>query len=228
MTTYVLVHGGFVDGWYWDETAALLGQEGHRVLVADLPSTGRDAAALGGLADDTAAVRGLVEAADGPVVLVGHSYGGMVITELGDHPGIARTVYLGAFWPARGQSLLDVFGELPPDGWVVPTEDGSAVHVTDDLEVARAALAGDVEIGRFADLHAGFMLSSTAAMSEPSKAPDRAHPVTYVVLERDEAIPTAAQEAMAVRADRIERMPTSHGPMFSDPAGLAALLSRIS
>lgn len=228
MTTYVLVHGGFIDGWYWGETAALLEEEGHRVVVADLPSTGRDAAALGGLADDAAAVRGLVDAAGEAVVLVGHSYGGMVITELGDHPGVAHAVYLAAFWPARGQSVLDLFGDLPPDGWIVPTEDGSAAHVTDDRELARATLADDVGAERFADFHAHMMLSSTAALGEPCKAPERAHPVTYIVLERDYALPTAAQEQMAVRADRVERMPASHGVMLSDPGGLAAILSRIS
>lgn len=228
MTTYALVHGGFVDGWYWGETAARLEKEGHRVLVADLPSTGTEAATLGDLTEDAAAVRQLVDAAGEAVVLVGHSYGGMVITELGDHPGIAHTAYLSAVWPARGQSLLEVFGELPPDGWIVPTEGGSAGRVTDDLEVAREALAADVEPERFAEYHAHLMLSSVAAMSEASGAPERAHPVTYVVLERDNAFPPAAQEAMATRADHVERMPTSHSPMLSDPEGLAAVLSRIS
>jgi pimeloyl-ACP methyl ester carboxylesterase len=227
--TYVLVHGGFVDGWYWGETAALLEKEGHRVLVADLPSTGSDAATLGDLYADAAAVRELLDTADGPVVLVGHSYGGMVITEVADHPAIARTVYLGAFWPGRGQSVFDLLGgELPATGWIVPVADGAAVTVTGDVDVAREALAADVGRERFAEQHGRFLMSAAAAMGEASAAPDRSHPVTYVVLEEDNAIPRDAQEVMAARADDVRRLPgASHTPMLADPDGLAALLTRL-
>jgi pimeloyl-ACP methyl ester carboxylesterase len=228
-TTYVLVHGGFVDGAYWADTAARLEKEGHRVLVAELPSTGTDAADLGDLYADATTVRAMLDTVDGPAVLVGHSYGGMVITEVADHPAIARTVYLSALWPARGQSVLDVFGELPPDGWIVPTTDGAAVTVTDDLDVAHGTLAADVDRTRFADVHAAFLLSSTSALGEASTAPDRTHPVTYVVLGRDNAIPPEAQEAMAARADDVQRIPgSSHAPMLADPEGLAALLARLA
>ncbi len=227
-TTYVLVHGGFVDGWYWGETAARLEKEGYRVLVADLPSSGPDVAALGDLYADAAAVRALLDAADGPVVLVGHSYGGMVITEVADHPAITRSVYLGALWPARGQSLLDVFGELPPDGPILVTDDGAAVRVTDDRESARDVFAGDLDPVRFADYHARMIPSSTSAMGEASTAPDRSHPVTYVVLEQDRVFPPDVQEIAAVRADDVQRLSTSHTPMLADPEGLAALLARLS
>ncbi|TCK27265.1 alpha/beta fold hydrolase [Pseudonocardia endophytica] len=229
-TTYVLVHGGFVDGTYWAETAALLEKEGHRVLVADLPSTGTDPAELGDLYADATAVRAMLDTVDGPVVLVGHSYGGMVITEVADHPAIVRRVYLSAFWPAGGQSLLDLIGgELPPSGWIVPVADGAAVRVTDDIDVARETLAADVDPARFAAFHAGFLLSSASAMGVAGTAPERAHPVTYVVLGRDNAIPPEAQEAMAARADDVQRIPrSSHSPMLADPEGLASLLARLA
>ncbi|GAA4843425.1 alpha/beta fold hydrolase [Pseudonocardia benzenivorans] len=115
MTSYVLVHGGFVGGWYWDDVAGLLEKAGHQVdVVEQLPSAGRDPAALGGLAEDVAVVRRHVESAGEPVVLVGHSYAGMLLTELADHPDVAHSVYLAAAWPARGQSMVDLFGgELP-------------------------------------------------------------------------------------------------------------------
>ncbi len=230
MTTYVLVHGGFVDGWYWGETAALLEKEGHQVLVADLPSTGTDPAALGDLFADAATVRDLLGSAEGPVVLVGHSYGGAVITEVADHPAIARTVYLSAFWPGRGQSLFDMIGgELPENGWIVPTEDGTASGVSGDRELVRQVLAADMDSTRFAEqIYGRFMLSSAAAMSQASSAPDRTHPVTYVVLEQDNAIPKQAQEAMSAQADDVRRLPTSHSPMLVDPEGLATLLARMA
>lgn len=195
------------------------------VLVAGEAGIGKTTLAeVGGLDDDASEVRRVVEAARGPVVLVGHSYGGMVITEL----GVAHTVYLSAFWPSRGQSVFDLYGEPPTDGWIVPTADGAAVHVTDDLDVAREAWGADVDRARFADFHSRMLLTSTNALAEIGKAPDLAHPVTYVVLERDNVIPLSVQEAMAARADHVERMPTSHGVMLADPEGLAAVLSRIS
>lgn len=225
MTAYVLVHGGFVDGWYWGETAGLLEQEGHTVHVADLPSTGTDPTALGGLADDVAVVRGLVAAAGAPVVLVGHSYGGLVITEAADEPGIAHRVHVSAFWPARGQSLMD--GYPGPTDWFVPTGDGAAARVTDDVDRAAEVLCADLDPARRAEWHRHLMFSAAAGFGTPATAPDSAAPVTWVVLEKDNAIPPDAQEAMAARADRVERMATSHSPMLVDAPGLAAILSRI-
>src|ERR1700730_16969856 len=93
MSNYVLVHGAFVGGWIWADTAALLEKEGHRVdVVEQLPSAGPDPATLGDLQADVDCVRRVVEAVGQPVVLVGHSYGGMVLTELADHPAVAHAV----------------------------------------------------------------------------------------------------------------------------------------
>src|SRR5215212_11724223 len=109
MTNFVLVQGGFVGGWYWSEVADRLRRAGHRVeVIEQLPSAGTDPAALGGLPADADAVRQAVERVGEPVVLVGHSYGGTVITELADHPAVAHSVYLAGFWPQRGQSTLDL------------------------------------------------------------------------------------------------------------------------
>lgn len=224
MTDYVLVHGGFCDGWYWGETTTRLEKQGHRVHIADLPSTGTDPATLGGLADDVAEVRRLVDAADKPAVLVGHSYGGLVITELADHPRVAHTVYVSAFWPTRGESLLDIF---PPAEWMVLSEDRAAVRITDDLAAAHAALCADLDTARVPEWHASLMWSSTSDMATPSTSPTRTHPTTYVVLERDRAISSEAQEAMAAQADHVERLATGHVPQLTDPEGLAAVLNRV-
>jgi pimeloyl-ACP methyl ester carboxylesterase len=87
MTNFVLVHGGLVGGWYWSEVAQRLEKAGHRVeVIEQLPSAGPDPAVLGDLAADVEVVKQAVERVGEPVVLVGHSYGGMVITELADHP----------------------------------------------------------------------------------------------------------------------------------------------
>jgi pimeloyl-ACP methyl ester carboxylesterase len=105
---YVLVHGGFCGGWVWDDVVDRLAKAGCGARVVDqLPSGGTDPALLGGLRDDTDHVRAMLETIDEPVVLVGHSYGGMVITELADHPKVGHSVYLTAVWPQRGQALLD-------------------------------------------------------------------------------------------------------------------------
>src|SRR5690349_19852814 len=107
MSNYVLVHGAFVGGGYWRDVAALLERDGHQVdVVAQLPSTGPEPTALGDLKADTDCVRTMVESVGGPVVLVGHSYGGMVLTELADHRAVAHAVYLTAFWPTKGQSVM--------------------------------------------------------------------------------------------------------------------------
>jgi pimeloyl-ACP methyl ester carboxylesterase len=225
MSNYLLVHGGFVNGWYWSETAALLEKQGHRVTVADLPSTGTDPSGLGGLADDVAEVRRLVRASNEPVVLVGHSSGGMVLTEVADEPGVAHTAYISAVWPARGMTLMDIF--TGPSDWIVPTEDGTAVRVTDDVDRAVEVLCADLDPGRVPEWHGHLMYSSAAGMVTPATAPARTHPTTYVVLEKDAANHPEAQESMAVRADHVERLATAHTPQLVDPDGLAAILSRI-
>lgn len=227
MTNFVLVQGGWVGGWYWNEVADRLRKAGHRVeTIEQLPSSGTDPAALGGLAADAAAVKQVVEKVGEPVVLVGHSYGGMVITELADHPAVAHSVYLAGFWPQRGQSGMDLLAGGPPPTWVSPHEDGT-LRTTDDLELLRQTLCGDVEPERaYAHLR-GFLPQSIASGTDSSTAPDRGHPTTYIVCERDQAVPPVAQEQMAAAADNVHRLPSSHEPMISMPDELADVLSRI-
>ena len=106
MSSYLLIHGGWGAGWVWDDLAERLEKADHEVRVVDqLPSAGTDPASLGDLTTDANYVRQVLDTIDEPVVLVGHSYGGMVITELADHPKVRHTVYLAAFWPRRGPVL---------------------------------------------------------------------------------------------------------------------------
>ncbi|WP_138732631.1 alpha/beta fold hydrolase [Modestobacter excelsi] len=227
MTNFVLVHGGWVGGWYWNEVADRLRKAGHRVeVIEQLPSGGTDPAALGGLAADAHAVRQAVERVGEPVVLVGHSYGGMVITELADHPAVAHSVYLAAFWPQRGQSAMELLAGGPPPTWVSPHEDGT-LRTTDDLEALRQALCDDVDQERaYANLRR-FGPQSIASATDPSTAPHRGHPTTYIICERDQGLPPVAQEQMAAAADHRHRLPSSHSPMTSMPDELADVLGRV-
>ena len=227
MTNYVLVHGGFVGGWYWDQVAESLRSHGHRVeVIEQLPSSGSDPAALGDLSADARRVREVVAGVAEPVVLVGHSYGGMVITELADDPAVAHAVYLSAFWPERGQSLNDFLGGHLPD-WIVPHADGT-VTVTEDVDVAREALCADIDATTTAANMRRFVPQSISSLAAASSAPDRTHPATYIICELDNAIPPAAQEAMSARADRVERLASSHQAMGSMPERVASLLEGVA
>ena len=229
MSSYLLVHGAWGGGWVWDDLAERLDKAGHRVTVVDqLPSAGTDPASLGDLTADADYVRGVLDTLDEPVVLVGHSYGGMVITELADHPKVRHSVYVAAFWPQRGQSLLSLLGDGPQPAWIVPRDDG-ALEITKDLDVAREALCADLDRDQTREFLSHVVLQSAAALSAPSTAPDRGHPTTYVITtqESDNGIPVAAQEAMSANADNVVRIPAAHMVQLSRPDELAEALGRI-
>ena len=227
MTNYVLVHGGFVGGWYWQEVADLMRSHGHRVEVIErLPSSGAEPTALGDLQADADLVRSVVAAVGAPVVLVGHSYGGMVITELADDPAVAHVVYLSAFWPQRGQSVNDFLGGHLPN-WIVPHRDGT-VTVTEDFDMARQALCADVDVTTAAATMRRLVPQSVSSLQSASTGPERTHPATYIICEQDNAIPPAAQEQMSAGADHVERLDSSHQAMGSMPTSVVALLERAS
>jgi len=161
-----------------------------------------------------------------PVVLVGHSYGGMVITELADHPRVSHSVYVAAAWPSRGQSMMDMYAGGPPLTWATACEDGTA-RVTDDLELLRRTLCADVDEQRAKAELRRMQPQSIASATMPSSAPDRGHPTTYIICENDQALPPAVQESLAAAAEHVERLASSHQPMMSMPDELAAILRRI-
>lgn len=223
MGAYVLVHGGFCRSWIWDDTAAALSAHGHRVEAVDLPTCGPDPAASGGLQDDVDTVRRALDGTGPGTVLVGHSAYGIVLTELADHPAVRHSVYVAAMHPERGQSIADLLGQLPE--WLVVDPQEGVVRVSDDPAVVRQALCADVDEDRFLrEVYPRFVPSSSAVMAAPSSGPPPGHATTYVICEEDRAIPLAAQQAMSLRSDRVERLPSSHNPMLSMPERLAQVL----
>ncbi|SDX76042.1 Pimeloyl-ACP methyl ester carboxylesterase [Geodermatophilus africanus] len=230
MAHYVLVHGAWGGGWVWDDVARRLEGLGHRVTVVDqLPSARTDPGALGDLRSDAARVRQVLAGIDEPVVLVGNSYGGMVITELADDPRVRHSVYVAAFWPQRGQSLLDLAGGDSLPAWVEPRDDGS-LAVSRDPETVREALCADLSREQAAAFRDRLVLQSVAAFTTPSTAPERRHPTTYVVCtqESDSSIPVPAQEAMATPAERLVRLSSAHMAPLSVPDELARALADVA
>src|SRR5882724_11065756 len=135
--TVVLVHGGFVDGSGWEGVYTILKKDGYPVSIVQNPTIS--------LADDVAATRRIIDAIDGPVILVGHSYGGAVVTEAGTHPKVAALVYIAAFAPDAGESVATLIKDPPPGAPVppiLPPQDG---YLFLDKAKFRASFAADVD-----------------------------------------------------------------------------------
>src|SRR5215208_3288134 len=134
--TIVLVHGGFVDGSGWEGVYNLLRKDGYNVAIVQNPTIS--------LAGDVAATKSVIDAQSGPVILVGHSYGGAVITEAGNDPKVAGLVYIAAFAPDQGESVETIIGNFPPGSMmppILPPQDGFLFL---DREKMPASFAGDL------------------------------------------------------------------------------------
>src|SRR3954451_5689265 len=137
MKNIVLVHGGFVDGSGWEGVYNILKNEGYDVSVVQNPTTS--------LKDDVAATQRVLAAQDGPVILVGHSYGGAVITEAGNDPKVAGLVYIAAFAPDKGESVATLIQDPPPGAPVPPILPPENGYLQLDKEKFAAAFAADVD-----------------------------------------------------------------------------------
>ena len=216
----VLVHGGFVDGSGWRGLYEILKRDGYNVTIVQNPTTS--------LAADVAATRSAIAAQDGPVVLVGHSYGGVVISEAGTDPKVERLVYIAAFAPDAGESVQSLIANPAPGAPVppiLPPQDGFLFL---DREKFAASFAADVDAAT-----AGFMADSqvpwgvealTGAVTEPAW---RTKPSWYLVAADDRMIPPDAQRMMANRADAtVAETPGSHAIYVSNPTAVAAVVER--
>jgi pimeloyl-ACP methyl ester carboxylesterase len=216
----VLVHGGFVDGSGWQSVYDLLAKDGYRVAVAQNPTLS--------LEDDVAVTRRLIDEQDGPVILVGHSYGGAVITEAGLHDKVAGLVYITAFAPDKGESVNTLIADPPPGAPVPPILPPKDGFLFLDREKFHDSFAGDLsrEQAQFmADSQVPWGVNALAgAISEPAW---RIKPSWYLVATDDRMIPPPAQRAMSERAgSTVTECPGSHAIYVSQPGAVAAIIAQ--
>jgi pimeloyl-ACP methyl ester carboxylesterase len=216
--TVVLVHGGFVDGSGWEEVYKILRKDGYTVAVVQNPTIS--------LADDVAATRRIIEAQTGPVILVGHSYGGAVITEAGNHPKVTSLVYLTAFAPDQGESVASLIKD-PPAGAdvppILPPQDGFLFL---DRTKFPASFAADVDPERAAFMADSQVPWGVEALSGTITEPAwKNKPSWYLVVTEDRMIPPPAQRFMAERAGAtVAEVGGSHAIYVSQPNAVAALI----
>lgn len=220
MADVVLVHGGFVDGSGWEDLYRILKKDGYQVSIVQNPTSS--------LADDVAATKRVLAGQKGPVVLVGHSYGGVVITEAGNDPKVAGLVYIAAFAPDKGESVAALIKDPPPGAPVppiLPPQDG---YLALDREKFAASFAGDLpkDTARFmADSQVPWGVEAlTGTISEPAW---KTKPSWYLVATDDRMIPPAAQRAMSKRAgSKVTESSGSHAIYVSQPEAVAAVIRK--
>jgi pimeloyl-ACP methyl ester carboxylesterase len=215
----VLVHGGFVDGSGWQHVYELLTKSGHTVTVVQNPTIS--------LEGDVATTKQALDAQDGPVVLVGHSYGGVVITEAGNHPAVDALVYLAAFAPDKGESVNTLIADPPPgapvppilppaDGFLFLDRDQFAGSFAADLPPDEASFMADSQVPWGVDALNG-------AVGEPAW---RVKPSWYLVATDDRMIPPPAQRAMCERIGATSaEIAASHAVYVSQPDVVAAIIA---
>lgn len=216
----VLVHGGFVDGSGWQGVHEILEQDGYNVSVVQNPTLSLDG--------DAAAVRLVLDAQDGPVVLVGHSYGGAVISQAGTHPKVAALVYIAAFAPDKGESVNTLIADPPPGAPVPPILPPREGFLFLDPERFAEAFAADLPAGQaafLADSQVPWGVDAlTGAVVEPAW---RVRPSWYLVATDDRMIPPPAQRVMAERAgSQVVEVAGSHAVYVSRPTEVAALIKQ--
>jgi len=216
----VLVHGGFVDGSGWQGVYDLLAADGYRVSIVQNPTLSLDG--------DAKATRMVLDKQDGPTILVGHSYGGAVISEAGTHDRVTALVYICAFGPDAGESVNTLIGTFPTEGPqppILPPIDGFLLL---DREKFHASFAGDLSAEQ-----AAFMADSQVpwgvealggTVSEPAW---RSKPSWYLITTGDLMIPPDAQRTMSGRLGAtVVEVDASHSVYVSKPAAVADLIKQ--
>ncbi|MEU5869445.1 alpha/beta hydrolase [Nonomuraea sp. NPDC047529] len=214
----VLVHGGFVDGSGWQGVYDELSRDGFTVRIVQNPTLS--------LAGDVAATHQMLDSLDGPAVLVGHSYGGVVISEAGNHPNVGALAYIAAFAPDKGESVNTLIADPPPgapvppilppvEGFLFLDRDKFHHSFAADLPAAAAAFMADAQVPWGVDALGG-------AVTEPAW---RHKPTWYLVATEDRMIPPPAQRAMAERAGATTvEVIGSHAVYVSQAAAVADLI----
>lgn len=214
----VLVHGAFADGSGWKALYAVLVKKGYQVTVVQNP--------LSSLEDDVNATRVALDKQDGPAILVGHSWGGAVITEAGNHPKVAALVYVAAFQPDQGESALHWLQTAPPapeNGVLAPDEKGIVYY---DKAKFHAGFCADIS-----KEEADFMYASQGAFyakgftTPISHAAWKDKPAYGIVATEDKSISPDIERAMYKRSNtKITEIKGSHVVFMSQPAAVAKVI----
>ena len=214
----VLVHGAFVDGSGWKSVYDSLSKDGYEVLVVQNPTVTLDG--------DAEATRQVIARARHPVVLVGHSYGGAVITQAGDDPKVQSLVYLAAFAPDVGESVFELASKPHPGEESAPLLPPADGYLLVDPAKFPTAFAADVDGSTtkfMADAQVPWGLG--AVQYKLTKAAWKTKPVHYLLTLGDHMIPPSGQRAMATRAKaRIVEVQSSHAVMLSHPDKVVAFI----
>jgi len=216
--TVVLVHGAFADGSAWNKVIPLLQEKGLTVVSVQNP--------LISLAEDVATTRRMLDKQTGPVVLVGHSWGGVVITEAGQHERVKSLVYVAAFAPSEGQSVADMSKDYPTpsgfehiladkEGFLTLSLEGVAKHLAQDVPADQTRLMAATQ----SPVHGKNFEEKVTAAAWKTK------PSWYVVSEQDHMIQPALQKAMAKKISaHVVSLPAGHTPQISQPAEVAKVI----
>jgi len=215
----VLVHGGFVDGSGWHSVYDLLTADGFNVSVVQNATLS--------LESDVETTRNVLDLQDGPAILVGHSYGGAVITQAGMHDSVAGLVYVTAFAPDRGESVSSLLATLPAGGPVPPILPPVDGFLFLDREKFAASFAADVPAREAAFMAESQVPWGVEALGGTVSEPAWRHkPSRYLIVTEDRMIPPALQRTMAERAGATTtEVPGSHAIYVSQPAAVATLIT---
>lgn len=222
VNSVVLVHGGFVDGSGWMDVYKSLTKDGYKVTIVQNPTNS--------LGDDVAVTKRAIAAADGKVILVGHSYGGVVISEAGTDPKVAGLVYVAAFAPDKGESVGSLIANPAPGAPVPPILPPKDGYLFLDNAKFADAFAADVrpDLARFmADSQVPWGVEAlSGAVTNPAW---RVKPSWYLVASEDKMIPPAAQRGMAARASaKVTEVAGSHAVYVSKPEAVASIIKDAS
>ena len=214
----VLVHGGFVDGSGWEGVYKILKKDGYNVSIVQNPTLS--------LADDVAATKRILAMQNVPVILVGHSYGGVVITEAGNDPKVVGLVYIAAFAPDAGESVAALIKDPPPGAPVppiLPPQDG---YLALDKTKFRESFAADVGAEKAAFMADSQVPWGVEALSGTITKPAwKTKPSWYLVATDDKMIPPPAQHFMSKRAgSTVVEAKGSHSVYMSKPEVVAAII----
>jgi pimeloyl-ACP methyl ester carboxylesterase len=216
----VLVHGGFVDGAGWEPVYKILKKKGYNVSIVQNPTIS--------LADDVAVTKRVLATLNGPAILVGHSYGGAVITEAGNDSKVAGLVYITAFALDKGESVSALIKDAPPGAPVPPILPPVDGFLFLDKAKFPASFAGDVEPEKAAFMADSQVPWGVEALSGTiSQAAWRTKPSWYLVVTEDKMIPPPAQRLMSKRAgSTVVEVAGSHAIYVSQPDAVAKLIEQ--